>query len=206
MLTPALAMTLVLGELLVCADTLPEQPPAAPIRVECHGKMRTGVVAIGGETTGMTITFNGMTWELNCRDEAARTAAKQHHKQPMTVIGTLRQVHGKAIPVRWIVDVDRMDPRDAGKTPECANLTVQGMLQAVEGTAQTAQEMMINAAGIAWPLDLSAEMPLREKAAALMGKAVLLKGRLEQEPKVSPPRPILRVNVIEAMTTNTVSK
>lgn len=206
MITPALKMTLVLGGLIAGTDSKLEQPPAEPIRVECHGKMRTGVVAIGGETTGMTITFSGMTWELNCRDEAGRTAAKQHHKQPMTVIGSLRQVRGKAIPIRWIVDVERMDPRDADKCAEGANLTVQGMLQAAEGTAHGVQEMMIHAAGVTWPLDLSAEVPLRDKVAAMKGKIVLLKGRLEQEAKSSPPRPILRVKVIEAMTAPTANK
>ncbi|MBC8113826.1 MAG: hypothetical protein H7062_05575, partial [Candidatus Saccharimonas sp.] len=94
------------------------------IRVECHGKLRHPVVAIGGETTGTTITFDGMTWDLKLPDEASRTFAKDHHKQPTTAVGTLRRVVGTEVPVRWIVEVEKLSEWDVGAQKEGASLTV----------------------------------------------------------------------------------
>lgn len=45
-------------------------PPASPavgdyIKVEVLGTLRTGIMAIGGETTGTLIKARGVTWELD---------------------------------------------------------------------------------------------------------------------------------------------
>ena len=74
--------------LAIGVSTLAAEPQGAKqsepsIRVECHGKLRHGVVAMGGETTGSTITFDGTTWELKLPDEVSRTFAKEHHKNPV---------------------------------------------------------------------------------------------------------------------------
>ena len=52
-------------------DTCPEPS----VSVKCCGRLRHGVVAIGGETTGTTITFNRTVWELQLPDDAAREFA-----------------------------------------------------------------------------------------------------------------------------------
>jgi hypothetical protein len=39
--------------------------PTEYIQVEIKGKLKTGLVAIGGETTGTVIVAKGATWELD---------------------------------------------------------------------------------------------------------------------------------------------
>ena len=194
------------------ASTFAAEPQAAKqsepsIRIECHGKLRHGVVAVGGETTGSTITFDGTTWELKLPDEASRTFAKDHHKQPITAVGTLRRVVGTAVPARWIVDVERLSEWDVGTHKEGASLTVLGKLRAGDTAAGESPGTVIEAAGITWPLDLSSDTALPAKAKSLVGKSAVLTGRLEPGSKVeSPPRPIIRVNKLDAPTGNAIPK
>ena len=70
MLQLATGLLLTFGVSTSAAEPQATRQSEPSIRVECHGKLRYGVVAIGGETTGTTITFDGMTWELKLPDEA----------------------------------------------------------------------------------------------------------------------------------------
>ncbi|MEK6262547.1 MAG: hypothetical protein AABP62_28455 [Planctomycetota bacterium] len=193
-------------------STFASEPPATnqgepSIRIECHGKLRHGMVAIGGETTGSTIRFEGTTWELKLPDEASRTFAKEHHKQPITAVGTLRRVAGTEVPVRWIVDVERLSERNASTHKEGASLTVLGKLRACDAAAGESPKTVIEAAGIAWPLDLSSDAALPAKAQSLVGKSAVLTGRFELGSKAeSPPRPIIRVNKLDAPFGNDLPK
>lgn len=171
-----------------------EQAPQA--RVECHGRLRHGVVAIGGETTGCTITFEGLTWELKLPDEAIRTFAKEHHKDPVTAVGTVRKLAGHAKAVRWIVDVESLTERDASKIKEAATITVQGKLRAGDTVPGKAAEMELEAAGMTWPLDLTAVAALPAQAESLVGKAVTLTGNVVPNAKTEPPTPVIRVSTL----------
>jgi hypothetical protein len=68
------------------------------------------VVAIGGETTGVTITAKRITWELNLRNNSTfvETAKKLNGKQA-TVTGSLERKIGIEIPVRFIVAVKSIE-------------------------------------------------------------------------------------------------
>ena len=168
------------------------------LRVECHGKLRHGVVAIGGETTGTTLAFDGTTWELKLHDEASRTFVKEHHKQPITAIGVLRRVVGTAVPVRWIMEVERLSERDASVQKEGASVTMLGKLRAGNAAAGEAPGTVIEAVGTTWRLDLTADAAIQTKAELLVGKSVVLLGRLERDSEAaSPPRPIIRVNKLD---------
>ena len=60
------------------------------INVHVVGTVRTGVAAIGGETTGTTITANEITWELDLGDnEAFRNLARKLNEKGAMVRGTL---------------------------------------------------------------------------------------------------------------------
>ena len=168
-------------------------------RVECHGKLRHGVVAIGSETTGSTITFDGTTWELKLPDDASRTFAKEHHKQSITAVGSLRRVAGTEVRVRWIVEVERLSVRGDGAHKEGASLTVSGKLRAADAVAGESPATVIEAAGITWPLDLASDPALAAKVKSLVGKPVVLVGRLEHGSDAkSPPRHVIRVTRLEA--------
>ncbi len=154
-----------------------------PIRVECHGLLRHGVAAIGGETTGTTIKFDGTTWELQFKDDASRKFAAAHHKKPVSVFGSLRRVTGVEVPARWIVDVEQLLERDTRTHNEGAVVTFLGKLRTkVAGTDGT-DETVVEADGIAWRLDLTADAMIQTRAKSLAQKLVLVKGRIKRVSK-----------------------
>ena len=76
------------------------------VSVVVVGTIRSGIVAIGGETTGTTITANNITWELDLEGEPAlRNAAQALDGKQATVRGRLQRREGVEIPNRWIVSV-----------------------------------------------------------------------------------------------------
>jgi hypothetical protein len=207
MLPPAWGLCLVLCASVAFAQTPTPKPIESFIRLECHGKLRHGVVAIGGETTGTTIEFDGMKWELKLPDDASRRFAKDHHKQPITVEGSLRVVRGTEIPVRYIVDVEKLSLRNAATQKEGACLKVWGTLRTKDAAAGEPPGMAIVADGITWPLDFSADPAIKVRAESLVGKSVVLVGQLERGAEAKcPPRPIIRVNKLDASTGKTIPK
>ena len=76
------------------------------ISVTVVGTLRTGIVAIGGETTGTTITSKGIKWELDLGNNAElRAAAEKLDGKLVKVNGTLERRSGVEIKDRWIVTV-----------------------------------------------------------------------------------------------------
>ena len=75
--------------------------------VVCRGLIHTDVVALGGETTGVTIeiTSDGsQTWELDLEDRELEIARKADGR-PVVVSGAFEVRTGIAIRERWIVVV-----------------------------------------------------------------------------------------------------
>lgn len=86
------------------------------IKVEVRGMLRHGIVAIGGETTGTTITAKGITWELDLRkDPAFRKLAEKLDGKAALVTGTLQRRKGVEVPVRWIVTVNSLEPANGSR-------------------------------------------------------------------------------------------
>jgi hypothetical protein len=84
-----------------------------PVSVQCQGLLRHGIVAIGGETTGTTISFHRITWELQLADDDDREFAALHHKKPVLVTGALRKVVSTESMTRWIIDVKKISASDS---------------------------------------------------------------------------------------------
>lgn len=84
----------------------PGKEPGSYVKVEIKGKLATGVVAIGGETTGTTITAGDITWDLDFGEnkELAVQAEKLDGKT-VVVTGTARQVRGVTRGPRIVVTV-----------------------------------------------------------------------------------------------------
>jgi len=76
------------------------------IKVEIKGTLSTGVMAIGGETTGTIIQSGDVRWELDFGDnkELRQTAAKLNRKT-VIVTGTYERRRGVEIRERHIVKV-----------------------------------------------------------------------------------------------------
>lgn len=100
---------------------LPEAAPQQYIRVEVRGKLTTGMMAIGGETTGTAITANGITWELDLgRNADMRARARQLNSKTVVVKGSLQRRAGVEIRQRWIVTVSSLVSAEATENPAAA--------------------------------------------------------------------------------------
>jgi hypothetical protein len=95
----------------LAAFTTAAQDEDQYIKVEIKGTLKTGIVAIGGETTGTTITVKGkdsvpVTWELDLGgNEKLAALAKELDNKTALVTGTYAPRKGVTIPVRQIVKV-----------------------------------------------------------------------------------------------------
>jgi hypothetical protein len=70
------------------------------------GKIKTGMMAIGGETTGTVITAGNITWELSFQRQAeTKKLIRENRDAVFEVNGQLRRKAGVEIRERWIVDV-----------------------------------------------------------------------------------------------------
>ena len=85
------------------------------VNVEVQGTM-SQVMAIGGETTGIQIRANGISWELDLADDRdLRKVASKLFDSKVHVTGTLQVKRGVEIRQRWIVKVKTLGP--ARKNP-----------------------------------------------------------------------------------------
>jgi len=85
-------------------------PAEESITVTAVGTLRTGIVAIGGESTGTTVTAKGIKWELDFGKNAElRTAAEKFNGKQVTVAGTLERRSGVEVNERWIVTVTSLN-------------------------------------------------------------------------------------------------
>lgn len=80
------------------------------IKVEVRGKLDNEIMAIGGETTGVIITANGVTWELDFSNAFdLQKKSKPMNGKMVVVKGNLSVKRGVEIPKRWIVKVDSIE-------------------------------------------------------------------------------------------------
>jgi len=77
--------------------------------VKVVGTLKTGQVAIGGETTGTTIKSKGITWQLEFADNAElkQTAEKLSGKR-VTVEGSLERRSGVEVKELWVITVTKL--------------------------------------------------------------------------------------------------
>jgi len=106
-LLPTLVLALSLHTTAMTADE--QSGPEESINVTVIGILRTGIVAIGGETTGATITAKGIQWELDFGKNAElRATAEKLNGKLATVSGALERRAGVELKERWIVTVTSM--------------------------------------------------------------------------------------------------
>lgn len=160
-----------------------QDKPDAAVCVQCQGRLRHGVFAIGGESTGTTITFHRITWELQLPDEASREFAKQHHGMPVVVTGRLRRVVATERKVRWIIDVTRVrerTPAEGGQ--DSATISIRGLLRAALSSTGSTPEYSVSTGSQKWKLDLVGKREFQTTAESLIGKAVLVNGVIPPPP------------------------
>src|SRR2546422_8313706 len=100
----ALAMIAMLPAAASAGD--PQKQGDSYIKVEVKGKLTTGIIAIGGETTGTTIATPGGTLELDLgKNKDLRTTAEKLNGKAAIATGTLTIRRGVEVPLRFIVTV-----------------------------------------------------------------------------------------------------
>jgi hypothetical protein len=88
------------------------------IAVTVRGTLHAGRVAIGGETTGYTITARGVTWELDFgADERLRQRAETLDGKKVRITGSLEARAGVEIKTRSIVKVDALTADEGTSEP-----------------------------------------------------------------------------------------
>ena len=79
-------------------------------KVEMAGKLKTGIVAIGGETTGTSIETQDGVYELDLgKDKELRKTAEDLNGQSVRVTGTLEIRKGVEVRERKIVVVSKLE-------------------------------------------------------------------------------------------------
>src|SRR5580765_8240466 len=80
------------------AATVPEETDGDYIKVEIKGTLETGMMAIGGETTGTIIRVKNVTWELDLgHNKELQALATKLQKKPVLVTGTYQKLKGVEI-------------------------------------------------------------------------------------------------------------
>jgi hypothetical protein len=88
------------------------------IDVVVRGTLRTGIMAIGGETTGTTVSARGATWELDLRGNPEWAArAESLNGRRVVVTGSLEARPGVERRQRWIVTVKTLEPAGPSRSP-----------------------------------------------------------------------------------------
>jgi hypothetical protein len=83
------------------------------VRVEIRGTLRTGVMAIGAETTGTTIHANNVVWELDFGDNRElKDRAATLNRKSVLVTGTYEKRKGVEVKERHIVKVTTLKNAD----------------------------------------------------------------------------------------------
>lgn len=195
------------------AWTPDETPPGkeateTSVTVRCRGRLRHGIAAIGGETTGTTLTFHRIIWELNLPDDDSRQLADRMNKEVMVVTGSLRRVIATEDHVRWIVDVEKLSPPGPQDPVEDgAEITVKGTLRAMLATSGDIPDMSVRTEDQIWHLDFGTDRRLLTSAEPRIGQLVLLRGRVlpppedaksQSEKPDAPSRHIIQVRKVES--------
>lgn len=182
-----------LGTFAAANDVLSEPS----VSVKCSGRLRHGVMAIGGECTGTKITFERMAWELQLLNPADRAFAEKYNKEAVVVTGSLRKIAGTEVKDRWIVDVKSLALSDAPQGEEVALLSMQGTLRMKELSRGEAATMTIEADGQSWPVDFSLAPYLERMATASLDQRVLLMGQIKQFPEEESRPPVIQVKRLQ---------
>jgi outer membrane protein OmpA-like peptidoglycan-associated protein len=94
---------------------IPEPTPTGPKKdslqsgaTEWTGRVSTGMMAIGGETTGIVLVTDGDQLELQPADQAMRQRLQDLNGKTVTVRGTLQTTRGVEIRTRRIIKVSEV--------------------------------------------------------------------------------------------------
>ena len=92
---------------LCAADSVKSDDDA--VHVQVVGTLRIGVIAIGGETTGIVVQSKKITWELEFAENSdLKKAAEKLNGKRVSVEGSLERRVGVEVKERWIVTATKL--------------------------------------------------------------------------------------------------
>lgn len=102
--------TTVLGCVALLAFALAALAADEPKKIEVSGTLKTGIIAVGGETTGIIIQAKDKTYELDFgKDKELRAKAEKLHNKKVDVVGTLIVKKGVEVKERRIITVSKLE-------------------------------------------------------------------------------------------------
>ena len=171
------------------SDAADAAPDEAAVTATCTGKIRDGIVAIGGETTGTTLTCDGVTWELRLATEADRAFAHANNKRTVTVTGRLQTRDAVESGDRWIIDVTELRRPEAAAAAVGSKLTITGTIRPAappcDAAASGTPGYTIQSGNQTWPLDLTSDASLRSAAESLVAQPATLTATLAPAAKAA---------------------
>lgn len=121
------------------AETSPvhkPKPPPKPVTVT--GKLETGLMAIGGETTGTQVTTNSRVYELEfVQHPELQERLEELNGKEVTVTGPMRLIRGVERKDRWVIDVQKLHAKEDSKSSKTsAAMTGDGLGYSAESNKE----------------------------------------------------------------------
>jgi hypothetical protein len=145
------------------------------IELEVKGTLATGIVAIGAETTGATITTKD---GFSC--EVAGVKDDKLNKKTVVVKGSFATKPGVEVGQRRILTASSIEEATEKTDENFVKAKIKGKLTtgvAAPGGATTG--VTITAAGTTWELDLRKDKDMVAAAEKLTGKEIVVEGTVE---------------------------
>ncbi len=143
------------------------------VKVEITGRVKTGVMTFGAETTGAMIAADGIIWELDFQnDEQVIEAAQKLGASMAQVKGQLKRVSGTEVRDRWIVKVDSLAPvriqpavtqNDETQTDETQTNETEPAPQITISPRRQAIVLRLPLPGLRQPIDRWKTIPNRQR-------------------------------------------
>lgn len=127
----------------VNGQPVPANEVSDSVTVEIVGTLRTGIMAIGGESTGTIISAGNITWELQLNADQLKKAETLNQSK-VRVRGVLTKKAGVEIAERWIVEVESIE--SAKPSPNQAKFQVISVVKS-GGFAGIHETMKLNPDG-----------------------------------------------------------
>jgi hypothetical protein len=109
---PVVMLSMVLFFCGACVVAADKDDKDSYIKVTAKGTLKTGVVGIGGETTGITLQTKDGTVELEIKDKDLLKKAEGLDGKAVVVTGTFAIKPGVEVKARLIVTVDLLKKAD----------------------------------------------------------------------------------------------
>jgi hypothetical protein len=163
------------------------------IQLEIKGTVKTGLFAIGGETTGVVIgTKGGFGCELDGAND------EKYNGKTCVVSGTYAVKAGVEVKQRAILKVNKIEVAEKGDD-NFVKATVTGEVKTgVAAPGGQTTGVTITAGGVTWELDAGKNKDAAAALEKLNGKKAVVVGTVEVvKPMAAPPRPRTVVTVTE---------